>query len=283
MGTLAQNVTRRRLRIAILAEERYLLQAQPQGMSTALQAEGHDVTLIDADAYEVADGKGLNAFDLIVVRGRSWSVLALLSLAEWCGKPVLNSRASIAAVHNKADMAIALADGKVRTPRTFVGRVESLSKCVPEACYPLILKPIFGDNASGLQIVDSSRSLHNLQWPDEAALAQQYLANDGYDIKLYGVGDALWVVRKNSPLNVSRKARASAELLPLTPEFESLGRRCARLFGLHLYGVDCILTPAGPVVIEVNEFPNYSGVPDADRTLARYAIQYAQRCAKEPS
>ncbi|MBI4291699.1 MAG: hypothetical protein HY661_09495 [Betaproteobacteria bacterium] len=271
------------MRIAILAEQRYLAQAQPRGMSAALKAEGHDVSLIDARAYEVAKGVGLDGFDLIVVRGRSWSVLTLLARAESCGKPVLNSRLSIAAVHNKADMAMALAYGEVRTPRTFIGRVADLAKYVPAACYPLILKPTFGDNANGLQIVDTCRALRSLQWPEETALAQQYLPNDGYDIKLYGIGDELWAVRKSSPLAGPRKAQTCAELLPLTPEFKALGRQCAQLFGLHLYGVDCIQTPEGPVVIEVNEFPNYTGVPDADRALARYAIQYAQRCAKEPS
>jgi glutathione synthase/RimK-type ligase-like ATP-grasp enzyme len=44
------------------------------------------------------------------------------------------------------------------------------------------------------------------------------------------------------------------------------------LFGLELYGVDCIETPNGPVVIEVNDFPNYSGVPGSDQLLADHVI-----------
>ena len=43
----------------------------------------------------------------------------------------------------------------------------------------------FGDNARGLQIVNTRHALRNLKWPEETVLAQQYLANDGYDIKLF--------------------------------------------------------------------------------------------------
>ena len=54
-----------------------------------------------------------------------------------------------------------------------------------------------------------------------------------------------------------------------------LARRCGKLFGLELYGVDCLQTDAGTVVIEVNEFPNYTGVPGADEKLADYVLACA--------
>jgi len=280
MDSLADQPAPRPLRIAILAEQRYLNQAQPEGMRAALRAQGHDVTLVVAGAFEAAGSLGLDRFDLIVVRGRSWSLLARLAAAESCARPILNPRSAIAAVHNKADMAVTLAEGGVPTPRTFIGRLADLANVVPATCYPLILKPIFGDNASGLRLVNTSHALRSLQWPEETALAQHYLPNDGFDIKLYGIGEDVWAVRKRSPLAGPGRTQTKVELLPPTPEFEALGRRCARLFGLHLYGVDCLQTPGGPLVIEVNEFPNYTGVPDADRALAHYAIHYARHCAR---
>ncbi len=267
----------RRLRIGILVEQRYLAQAQPVGMSLALKAQGHAVTFIDARAYEVGGCLELEACDLIVARGRSWDVLGLLAWAERCGKPVINLRSSIAAVHNKAEMAIVLVEGQVPTPRSFVGSLAELANRVPETCYPLILKPIFGDNGRGLRVVNAGSELRRLDWPEETALAQQYFPSDGYDLKLYGIGDEIWAVRKRSPYPAGPdRGATTAELLPLSAELEKLARRCGRLFGLHLYGVDCIQTGGGPVVIEVNEFPNYTGVPGADQALADYAIAYAK-------
>jgi glutathione synthase/RimK-type ligase-like ATP-grasp enzyme len=98
---------------------------------------------------------------------------------------------------------------------------------------------------------------------------------------LYGIGDEVWAVRKPSPFNQFKPVPANgfpqAELLPLTAGLRDLGWRCRDLFGLELYGVDCIQTAAGLVVIEVNDFPNYTGVPNASEKLADYVIRRAEQ------
>ena len=63
----------------------------------------------------------------------------------------------------------------------------------------------------------------------------------------------------------------------MTPALRTLALRCGTVFGLDFYGVDCIETAQGPLVIEVNDFPNYSAVPGADECLAGYAIRCARR------
>jgi glutathione synthase/RimK-type ligase-like ATP-grasp enzyme len=266
--------------IGILVERRYLNQAQPAGLSAALRARGHTVTIIDPETIpcELGNDDWLNDFDLIVGRGRSLALLCLLTQAERRGKPTINRRAAIAAVHNKAEMAVALAANNIPTPQTLLGQVERLASQAPQASYPLILKPIFGDNSRGLRVVHSPAELAELSWPEPVALAQPYLPNDGYDLKLYGIGNDVWAVRKPSPFNMSGQSSAgSVELLPLTPALRDLGRRCGKLFGLELYGVDCLQTSTGVAVIEVNDFPTYTGVPEADKKLADYIIQKAQR------
>jgi ribosomal protein S6--L-glutamate ligase len=271
---------RQQRQIGILVERRYLNQAQPAGLTAALRAKGHKVTLIDPETvpWELGNDDWLNDFDLVVGRGRSLALLCLLTQAERRGKPTLNSRAAIAAVHNKAEMAVALAAHNIPTPQTLLGQVERLAMQAPPTSYPLILKPIFGDNSQGLRIVHSPAELAELSWPEPVALAQPYLPNDGYDLKLYGIGDNIWAVRKPSPFNMSgQSSTGSAELLPLTPALRDLGRRCGQIFGLELYGVDCLQTSAGVAVIEVNDFPTYTGVPDADKKLADYIIQKIQR------
>lgn len=273
------------LHIGILVERRYLVQPQPAGLCAALRARGHRVRLIDpqAAAYEPGDHDWLEGLDLIVARGRSWLLLSLLAWAETQGIPTCNRRAAVAAVHNKADMAVRLA-GHVPIPQTLLGTVECLARHVPAASYPLILKPLFGDNCRGLQVVDIPDDLARLVWPEPMALAQRYLPSDGYDLKLYGIGDEFWAVRKPSPFERGARlpgggmasADPQATLLPLTPALHELGRRCRDLFSLDLFGVDCVQTPDGPVVIEVNDFPNYTGVPQAHERLADWVIRRAQ-------
>jgi ribosomal protein S6--L-glutamate ligase len=274
-------VPARLARFGVLVERRYLSHAQPAGMTAALQARGHEVVTIDPEALaaEVGDGAWLGDLDLVVGRGRSLALLCLLTAAERRGTTTVNRRAAIAAVHNKAEMAVTLAAAGVAMPRTFLGRMDDLVAQVPSSCYPLVLKPSFGDNCEGLRIVESRDELAELTWPEPLVLAQQFLASDGNDLKLYGIADEVWAVRKPSPLRGRDGAgvgridwSAGCELVTPTAAQQEVGRRCGELFGLELYGVDCLETPDGVVVIEVNEFPNYTGVPAADDRLADYVV-----------
>jgi ribosomal protein S6--L-glutamate ligase len=272
----------RTLSIAVLAEQRYLSQSQPGGLVTSLRSHGHSVTVIDPQSacYEVGDHRWLAGFDLVVARGRSWAVLCLLSWAEARGIPTVNRRTAIAAVHNKAEMAVTLSSGRLRTPRTLLGTTQHLAQCAGTR-YPFVLKPVFGDNGHGLLLVNSREEMQRVTWPEPVALAQQFVPGKGCDLKIYGIGDDVWAVRKPGFLQPGRGASPhsprehGAESAPMTTSLRRLAHRCRTLFGLELYGLDCIETPQGPVVIEVNEFPNYSGIPEASERLAEYVVRRA--------
>jgi ribosomal protein S6--L-glutamate ligase len=263
-----------RLHIGVLVERRYLEQLQPAGLITAIRERGHTVTVVDPDnaLYEAGESAFMDGFDLVVVRGRSLSILCLAAVAETAGLRTVNRLSAIRAVLNKAEMGFKLTANRIPTPPTYFDTIQRLAEHVPS--YPLVLKPVFGDNARGLKVVQKVEELMQLEWEEPTVLAQQYIPTNGYDLKLYAIGDEVWAVRKPSPL--SDLLQGEAEPVPISQELVDLGRRCGELFGLELYGVDCILTPDGPTVIEINEFPNYTGVPNADERLADYVIQRAR-------
>jgi ribosomal protein S6--L-glutamate ligase len=250
-------------------------------MIAALRARGHHVQVIDPEAasHRLNDERWLAAVDLIVARGRSWGLLCLLSWAEALGIPTVNHRVAIAAVHNKAEMAVSLASARVPIPLTLLGSPQSLARRAAAWSYPVILKPLFGDNGHGLQLVNSPHEMTTLAWSEPFALAQQFVSGSGNDLKVYVIGDEIWAVRKPSPLGRNTNGTShepAAEPVPAWPALRDLARRCGRLFGLQLYGIDCIETASGPVVIEVNEFPNYTAIPDADEKLADYVVSRHQ-------
>jgi ribosomal protein S6--L-glutamate ligase len=268
------------LNIGVLAEARYLAQSQPTGLSAKLNELGHRITMIDPQKafYVMGDDGWFEGLDVIVGRGRSWALLALLGWAETRGAMTINRREAIASVHNKAHMSIAFASAGIPIPQTFFGSVEQLAREIPRSSYPIILKPIFGDNSRGLLLVNSPEAMAATDWPEPVALAQRYFQTDGYDLKLYGIGDEIWAVRKPSPFNDRIDGGPSKDgLAPITPELTDLGRRCGRLFGLDLFGVDCIETEDGVLVIEINDYPNYTNVPDANERLADYVTRRATR------
>jgi len=289
------------MRVIVLAERRYRKQAQPAGVAAELARRGCEVIQVDpaSTAVEVTCSGWLGSADICVARGRSQAVLSLLAAAEAAGAPAVNSSRSTAAVRDKAGMAAVLAGAGIPTPSTYIGSAASLASEIPAARYPLIVKPILGDNCQGLRRIDAVAELSDDSGGrDEAVLAQPYVPGPGYDLKLYGIGDHVWAVRKRSPFAATVEAYAgsraesgprseykstsngaqaeqAAESAPLTPRLRELALACRSLFGLELYGVDCLETDAGPLVIEVNEFPNYTAVPGADQRLADYVIAKA--------
>jgi ribosomal protein S6--L-glutamate ligase len=272
-----------RARIALFAENRYLAQLQPHGLVTELRRRGCDVTPIDpgSGAISLTDDSWLAGIDVCVARGRSDAVLSRLLAAERHGVPTINRAAAVAAVVDKGGMAVALAGAGIPTPTTILGSPAQLAAELPSDLYPVIVKPIRGDNCRGLAVCADPGALGRVEPNDEPLLCQPFLRGDGADLKLYAVGETVWAVRKPSPLVRERSSWSvhggltDATPVELTGELRELALRCGELFGLELYGVDCLVTSAGPVVIEVNDFPNYTGVPGADTALADYVLAAA--------
>jgi ribosomal protein S6--L-glutamate ligase len=214
---------------------------------------------------------------LLVARGRSPEILDLLSRAEASGVATINRRAAIEAVLDKGAMARVLEAARIPCPPTRVGTLAEIASGVRPAAFPMVVKPVRGDNARGVRVVRSRAELSRLPWSEPAALAQPFVPGDGFDLKLYVAGAQVWAVGKPSPIAGEALRSEPARPVPTTPALRELAMRCGRLFGLDLFGVDCIATPGGPVVIEVNDFPNYSGIDGADDALARLAVERASR------
>lgn len=283
-----QHHTAGAVEVALLVERRYLTQRQPKGLASELRRRGCTVRVGDpgAGAVSLTDGSWLAGIDVCVARGRSEAVLNRLLSAERHSVPTLNRHAAVAGVVDKAAMAVVLASAGLPTPPTTLGSPEQLAAELPSHLYPVILKPIRGDNCRGLRICTSPGEVARLSpESDEPLLAQPYLSGDGEDLKLYGVGDRVWAVRKPAPFATNGSAwavhggLADARLVDLPDDLRELALRCSELFGLGLFGVDCLVTTTGPMVIEVNEFPNYTCVPDADQALADHVLAMVARRA----
>jgi ribosomal protein S6--L-glutamate ligase len=262
----------------LLTDERYLGQRMPQALRLWLAAERVPTRTLLADRLVASIGgpdaedpwSALRPGDVVVARTRDPFALSLLRSAPRPGVAVLTTWESVAAVRNKARAARILAAEGVPTPNTMLAATPAALKSVPRRSFPLLLKPHLGDNARGIVLVRAPEELDDVVWTDGMVLAQEYVDVGAVDLKLYAAGDRVWAVRRPSPLlAVGSNGDGPFEPVEPGPELLALARACARAFSLTLLGVDVLQSPAGPLVVDVNDFPNYTGVGGAPDAIGR--------------
>jgi ribosomal protein S6--L-glutamate ligase len=276
----------RELYLAVIADQRYLGQTMPRALVDALTRRGVRTDLLCAEECQFDPSSGvvrtpagernLADYDGIVARTRHGLGLVMLAYAEAHALPVINSYAATERIRNKAEMAIVLSQAGVRGAFTLLAPDVRGLAALPRQRFPLILKPRFGDNSRGLFLVREPADLEDVDWTEDVVLAQSYLPNDGYDLKLYVCGQTVFAVRKPSPFNDDPSATPHR----VEPDVEmiELALRCGAAFGLEVYGVDTIQSPDGLFVIEVNEFPNFTGLDEAPDCLATHVIERMLSC-----
>jgi ribosomal protein S6--L-glutamate ligase len=259
--------------VAVVAEARYLAQREPTALLVALRARGLQPRVVDPAAPGALDA--LCGVRVAVARGRSPALLDLLAALEARGVETLNRSAAIRAVVDKEVMGERLEAAGLPTPRTAAGSPREIAAAFADGPFPLVVKPALGDNSRGVVVVRDRAALATLSH-DERVLAQPFVEGDGRDLKLYVAAGAVWAARKASPVLDPGWRERPAEPIPVTAELRALALACGALFGLEAFGVDCVLSAEGAVVIEVNDFPNYSGLPEADELLAALVVERAR-------
>ncbi len=268
-------------KIGFVVEKRYLRQEMTRGVVGFFKANAAQVDLLSPQDCQFEPETGLvrtmngsihdlRSYDVIVPRVRSPLGMALLFYADTARIPVVNGYYSIQRARNKTQVAVALAHAKVHAARTLLADDASVLAGLPENWYPLILKSVYGDNSQGLRLIRKREELDLVSWNDELVLAQQYLPNDGFDLKLYVCGERVFATRKPSPF--SGDPRQPIQAIEPDSRLTALALQVKSVLGLEILGIDAIETPEGPVVIEVNDFPNFTGVPGAAEHIAEHIL-----------
>lgn len=251
--------------ITVLVEARYLAQSQPSGLVQALRRRGDDVTVVHDQSGDQEWNRSLRGASVVVGRGRSARLIDALQRAEDAGIPTVDSATSVAAVRDKRVMTARLVAARLPIPQTWLGHGSQVHQQLRAEDWhgPLIVKPVFGDNSNGIVVLGDPDELLAM---DGDLVVQELIPSDGADLKLYVIGDRIWAVRKASP--VSDCTATDLGPTPVTAPMEAVAAACGAAFGLTLYGVDCLDVDGDLVVIEVNDFPNYTFVPGAADLIA---------------
>jgi ribosomal protein S6--L-glutamate ligase len=236
-----------------------------------LQDRGFDIESAIVDELVLRPDRLVARHDLYVLKSHTELSLSVAGVLAGMGARLLNPYLSCLATQDKIVASRRLRAAGVPTPRTWItGDLSLLRRLVEEQ--PLVLKPHRGHRGVGIAVVRTSAELAAVPTPETPLLVQELIEGDGEDVKVYVVGDHVFAVRKPfSAMSFTQPGTPSA----VSPELRDISIACGRALGLGLYGLDVIQSAVGPVVVDVNTFPGYKGVPGAAPLIADYIEAYA--------
>lgn len=268
------------MKLCFLVEEHYRHDGMPNEVVRQLTAWGHQVEVVRPGGSllrmsEVVNSGDHDAWVLKTVSGGPG--LTLLEAAAAAGMTTVNDARSIRGVRDKALAAAIGRDRGLPLPTTYAAVRPELLAEIPDSEYPLVVKPADGSSGRGVHLVSSPERLAAML-PELAGegmlIAQPYVPNSGTDLKVYAVGGELFATERRSPLYPD--CPVPERLVPLSAEIAEIGARVGEVYGLDLYGLDVLLGPDGPVVVDVNDFPSFRQVPEAAARVARAVLGLAR-------
>ena len=238
----------------------------------------HTVRLFDVAgvtaAAAIAGEEGRPLADIYLLKSHTFQALELAHRLEKRGALVVNSFLSSLACQDRVLMAERTAQARLPYPptRSFASLQEMLRQpsALRTVSFPLILKSRHshrGDLVTKVHSIEQLRALAE-RWNQEPVILQEFVQGDGWDIKLWVIDEQIFAARRRTSL----EADASKENFPISTEelpiaWRSLALQIGRVFVLHLYGIDLVVTEQGPVIVDINSFPGFRGVAGAAPAL----------------
>ena len=187
-------------------------------------------------------------------------ILARLAIR---GSVVLNNPKSLESAIDKYVTTTRLIDAGVPVPPSAIVQSSAdLEQCTVQFGDDVVLKPIFGSNGQGLfRLECDNKPLPPFFSETGVAVAQQYIANDGWDARILVVGTEAFAMRRIAAdgewrTNIARGGKA--ELFTPPSEWIQLAHAATQAVGAHIAGVDILPGRDGSIwVLEVNAVPGW--------------------------
>lgn len=259
-------------------------------IAVALQALSarHSVRLLDILTLSGSEALAFEAnnqpADLYLLKSHAPQALELARALEQDGHQVVNSWSASLACQDRTLMTERMRSAGLPWPetRTFATLAEAVNAAQRSeiVTWPLIIKSRFSHRGD---LVDKLRDQEQLQalladWSQEPIVLQEFIPGDGWDIKLWVIDQHVFAARRRTPLEPG----ASKEDFPISAAdlpaaWRELALAIGHTFKMPLYGVDLLITEKGPLIVDVNAFPGFRGVPGASEALVELVERLLQK------
>ncbi|HKO25670.1 MAG TPA: alpha-L-glutamate ligase, partial [Chloroflexota bacterium] len=246
----------------------------------------HSVRLLDVRGLTSADvvtQEEMRALDdVYLLKSHAIQALDVAHRLEQRGALVVNRWSATVACQDRVLMAQRMRGTDCPWPQTWnlgtLGDVLAREDVLATLPFPLIIKSRYsrrGDLVAKVHNVDEVQALAP-QWRQEPVLLQEFAAGDGWDIKVWVIGQQVFAARRRTPLERPTVKDDFPLLAGDVPhEWVRVALEIGRVFGLRLFGVDLLMTARGPLIVDVNAFPGFRGVHGASSALVALVEQVA--------
>jgi len=266
----------------------------------AAKKAGIDAKLIDSkaiyiDTAEEPEGLGEEFGQVVIQRCVSYfRGLHLTAVLENSGVKVINPFNVSLTCGDKLLTTMALGKAGIPVPKTLVAfTAEGVSKALEKLGYPAVIKPVVGswgrlialikDRESAQAIIESREQMRNALL--QIYYLQEYVERPPRDLRILVIGDDVVAASyRYSPeddwrTNVARGGKS--EPCPLTSEIEDIALKAAQTVGGGVLAVDCMESPRGLLVHEVNSTVEFRGLCSATKVdIPGKIIDYATEVMK---
>jgi len=221
--------------------------------------------------------------------------LHITAILENSGLPVINSFQTSLTCGNKLFTTLTLTKADILSPKTLVAFTpETTLKALDMLGYPAVLKPVVGswgrlvalvkDRESTQAIIEAREEIRNALF--HIYYVQEFVKRPPRDIRIIVIGEEVVAASYRCPppgewrTNIARGG--TSKPCPLTSELEEIALKASRAVGGGVLAVDCMESPKGLVVHEVNgtmEFRGISATTEVD--IAKKILEYVVGMAKK--
>ncbi len=236
-----------------------------------LQLKNIEVSL-GKDGGVYYEGKPIDHFDCVYVKGSFRYANLLRSVSAMLENKVPYMpfpAATFSKVHNKLLTHLILQQHDIPMPKTFISStVEAAKDMLNKLNYPIVMKFPEGTQGKGVMFADSQSSaasmLDALEALNQPFIIQEFIDTEGTDVRALVVGDKVVASMKRrakvGDLRSNTHSGGSAEAVQIDWKTQELAVKTAKALQADICGVDLLIGPLGPVVIEANISPGLQGI-----------------------
>ncbi|USN45327.1 MAG: RimK family alpha-L-glutamate ligase [Candidatus Woesearchaeota archaeon] len=235
-------------------------------------------------------GKKLPTYDAVYLKGSFRYTDLLKTLAELlknkCYMPIDPLAYEIA--NDKLLTHLTMQRAGIPMPKTYISpTIDAAQMLLEKINYPVIFKFPKGTQGKGVLFIDSYATatsvLDAITSLNQSFIIQEYVESDSTDIRVFVVGDKVVASMKRIGKEGDKRSNlhkgGNAVAFDPDDEVKKIAIQLSKHLGAEICGVDIVIGPKGPLVLEANISPGLQGITES--TGVNVAQKIAAHLAKK--